>query len=209
MLDRKYNIYIYSIYLLLLAETTLITALSTKPSFSAPRQLPNPNNQHKTSLLSSPKQLNNLKLNESLHAYRTSPLSRQKTDFTITRVAYNPDIFLLRNFVTREECNTIINQYTGKMEQAETISNDNNQISRKNCSVSWLPPNGEYPIVQSLMMDSANILIQEELKQCDGTGVEDLQVLKYDVDGEFVLHHDGEPRFLTVIYYLNGVAGTW
>ena len=32
-------------------------------------------------------------------------------------------------------------------------------------------------------------------------GVEDLQVLKYDVGGEFVLHHDGEPRILTVIYY--------
>ena len=27
--------------------------------------------------------------------------------------------------------------------------------------------------------------------------------------GEFVLHHDGEPRTLTIIYYLNGVGGTW
>eukprot|EP00957_Ditylum_brightwellii_P017275 1301475-Ditylum_brightwellii.AAC.1 len=25
----------------------------------------------------------------------------------------------------------------------------------------------------------------------------------------FVPHHDGHPRFLTVIHYLNGVAGTW
>jgi hypothetical protein len=39
--------------------------------------------------------------------------------------------------------------------------------------------------------------------------VEDLQVLQYGIGGEFVLHHDGEPRVLTVIYYLNGVGGTW
>ena len=32
-------------------------------------------------------------------------------------------------------------------------------------------------------------------------GVEDLQVLRYDIGGEFVLHQDGQNRILTVIYY--------
>ena len=40
-------------------------------------------------------------------------------------------------------------------------------------------------------------------------GVEDLQVLRYSTGGEFVLHHDGSPRILTMIYYISGVGGTW
>jgi hypothetical protein len=39
--------------------------------------------------------------------------------------------------------------------------------------------------------------------------VENLQVLHYGPGGEFVPHHDGEARILTVLYYLNGVGGTW
>ena len=39
--------------------------------------------------------------------------------------------------------------------------------------------------------------------------VEDLQVLKYEPGGEYALHHDGYRRLATMIYYLNGVAGTW
>ena len=41
------------------------------------------------------------------------------------------------------------------------------------------------------------------------SGVEELQVVRYDFNGEFRLHHDGDYRILTVLYYLNGVSGTW
>ena len=40
-------------------------------------------------------------------------------------------------------------------------------------------------------------------------GSEDLQLVQYKRNGEFKLHHDGVPRLLTIIFYVNGVAGTW
>ena len=36
-----------------------------------------------------------------------------------------------------------------------------------------------------------------------------MQVLHYENGGQFVLHHDGFDRILTVICYLNGVGETW
>jgi len=38
---------------------------------------------------------------------------------------------------------------------------------------------------------------------------EELQIVKYDIGGKFDYHHDGYGRYLTVISYLNGVAGTY
>jgi hypothetical protein len=55
----------------------------------------------------------------------------------------------------------------------------------------------------------ANLFISEEIRNDPGSGIEDLQVLHYETGGEYVLHHDSETRALTIIYYLNGNAGTW
>jgi hypothetical protein len=38
---------------------------------------------------------------------------------------------------------------------------------------------------------------------------EALQVVRYEIGGQYDVHHDGMNRFLTVLTYLNGVAGTW
>jgi hypothetical protein len=38
---------------------------------------------------------------------------------------------------------------------------------------------------------------------------EQLQIVKYTEGGKFDLHHDGFDRVVTVLTYLNGVAGTW
>lgn len=38
---------------------------------------------------------------------------------------------------------------------------------------------------------------------------EALQVVRYEIRGKYDVHHDGMNRFLTVLTYLNGVAGTW
>ncbi len=38
---------------------------------------------------------------------------------------------------------------------------------------------------------------------------EPLQIVKYDIDGKYDVHHDGLNRFMTILTYLNGVAGTW
>lgn len=43
----------------------------------------------------------------------------------------------------------------------------------------------------------------------DNIKKERLQLVQYEPGGAFDLHHDGQNRFLTVLTYLNGVAGTW
>ena len=68
---------------------------------------------------------------------------------------------------------------------------------------------GSYNIVSNLVASTTNIFLSQPILAHPSAGVEDLQVLEYGVGGEFVFHHDGEPRILTVIYYLNGVGGTW
>eukprot|EP00957_Ditylum_brightwellii_P045767 3472171-Ditylum_brightwellii.AAC.1 len=112
------------------------------------------------------------------------------------------------------------------MDTAETIT-EGDTTSRKFCQVSWLPSGGPGTswLVSSLMQATANLFLTTDVKSDPEAGVEDLQVLKYDVGGEYVLHHDGEPRVLTVLYYceflffkrdvhlyilrLNGVGKTW
>jgi hypothetical protein len=57
------------------------------------------------------------------------------------------------------------------------------------------------PIVGELLLSPA-------VKKSGGA-VEDLQVLDYAPGGEYVFHHDGAPRVLTILYYLNGIGETW
>jgi len=111
------------------------------------------------------------------------------------------------------------------MTTAETITKNDVQ-SRKHCSVAWMPclskdssskdSTNYTPIsltsqytIQSLIKSTANLFLTPYILSQPSAGVEDMQVLKYNTGGEFVLHHDGEPRILTAIYYLNGVGGTW
>ena len=164
-------------------------------------------------LLGPPEPLRNLKIGQYLDAFRRLQRNDEKetVNFTIERVAYKPDIYCLRNFVTQPECKEI--QTLAKataMKHAETVT-ENDTYSRKNCSVAWIPLSGpnKSSLVSDLVASTANILLSNSVLSHPSAGVEDLQVLRYDIGGEFVLHHDGEPRMLTVIYYINGVGGTW
>jgi len=93
------------------------------------------------------------------------------------------------------------------MNPAETTEGDGS-VLRRNCRVAWL--DNEDPNIRSLGQMTGNALLSDDVKLSPDAGCEPLQVLHYfDEGGEFVLHHDGVGRVLTVIYYLNGVAGTW
>lgn len=188
--------------------------------------------------LGPPEILQSLHIGQHLEAFRTkffnkqndnkdtisssSSFERRPSNFTIERVSYTPDAFILRNFLTPYECSLI--QSTAQeigMKPAETITK-NDTSSRKNCTVAWLSPSSVATsstatytssttslLVSNLLSCTANILLSKNILSNPSAGVEDLQVLRYGIGGEFVLHHDGEPRVLTVIYYLNGVGGTW
>mmetsp|Transcript_18804 Transcript_18804/g.40928 ORF Transcript_18804/g.40928 Transcript_18804/m.40928 type:complete len:433 (+) Transcript_18804:145-1443(+) len=147
----------------------------------------------------------------------------KKVQFTIERMARTPDVFHLRNFVTQFECACIQSAALdfGTMENAGTVT-EGDTTSRKNCSVAWISsPNNNSNnstsssssnaavISSNLVSSTANIFLSRDVMSQPSAGVEDLQVLRYGTGGEFVHHHDGEPRVLTVIYYINGVGGTW
>ena len=160
-------------------------------------------------ILGPPEPLRELQIGQQLNAFRN--YAPTKTNFTIERVSYQPDAFILRNFLTSSECNGIQTiAQNSNMEQAQTIT-QNDTSSRKNCKVAWIPSTGpnKSNLVGNLVSSAANVLLSKSVLSNPSAGVEDLQVLEYGVGGEFVLHHDGEPRVLTVIYYLNGVGGTW
>ena len=171
-------------------------------------------------ILGPPEPLKSLQVGQTLNAFRLVVPSgddgdddseAQTLDFSIERVANSPNIFLLRNFVSISECDEIqALAEEAEMKAAETVT-EGDTTSRKNCSVSWIPsssPDGSN-IVSGLVASTVNIFLSDAVKSHPSAGVENMQVLKYGVGGEFVHHQDGDCRILTVIYYLNGVGGTF
>ena len=173
-----------------------------------------------------PDTLRDLKIGDILHASRIrndENTQETNTDFTIERVGYTPDIFCLRNILSPSECIQIQNMAKDSgMTRAETIT-ENDVSSRKNCTVAWIPSStglgsasvlgsesGAVPnLLQNLIDIVSNVCLSQEIMMDKHVSVEDLQVLEYGIGGEFVLHHDGDLRIMTVIYYMNGVGGTY
>ena len=148
-------------------------------------------------LLGPPPQLVGLAVGEQFSVQRSD---HQK--YTVERVSDEPHAFILRNFLADDESNEIIQRAGDQgMETAET-KNEEGSNSRQNCRVAWL---SSFPLEKQLVKDIRSLLIQEEVASSSDLMVELLQVLKYDEGGLYQIHHDGDPRFLTVIYYLNGV----
>lgn len=117
-------------------------------------------------------------------------------------VSREPPIYLLRNFLSRQECDSIRERVSlDEMQEPQTL-NGQGSTARPNCKVAWLDTMDE------LAQDVADCML-DPLSEYGGQWVENLQVLKYSRGGEYVLHHDGHCRLLTCLYYLNGVGGTW
>lgn len=156
--------------------------------------------------LGPPEPLASLPLGQSVNAFRSfQDDDSTRHDFAIQRLSYSPHVFLLRRFLTNGECKQIQSSAEANgMAQAETVTKGD-ASSRRNCQVAWL--NGD--VITSLISSTINIFLSQNVKSHPSAAVEDLQVLKYSSGGEFIHHHDGSARILTVIYYLNGVAGTW
>ncbi len=149
-----------------------------------------------------PEPLLSLPNGASIQAFR-SMIDGTRHNFEIQRLADNPHIFFLRGVLTGNECDDLISSTTSSM-PAETVT-PGDFSSRKNCQVSWLQNKWTASLAQSL----GNLLLSHQVKTHPGSGVEDLQILDYGPGGEFILHHDGESRVVTILYYLNGVGATW
>jgi 2OG-Fe(II) oxygenase superfamily len=153
--------------------------------------------------LAPPEPLASLSVGSRIRAFRASTFGQEPHDFEIQRVAMDPPIFFLRNVLTNDECHYLIDTSTN-MRPAETVT-PLDFASRKRCKVAWL--SNEW--TQTLAWSLGNLFLSQNAKSHRGSGVEDLQILEYEPEGEFVLHHDGTPRALTILYYLNGIGETW
>ncbi|KAL9189655.1 hypothetical protein ACHAXT_009330 [Thalassiosira profunda] len=194
------------------------SSLRVETSSSSPAETSTNRNVVPPGVLGPPEPLRSLRVGQIVNAFRSLQYDEEaaRWPFTIERVSCSPGIFHLRSFLTDSECEHIILAAKSiGMEAAGTVTK-NDDTSRKKCSVAWIPSNQQDGsiiggIVSDLVSSTVNIFLSPEVLShpSAGAGVEDLQVLEYGTGGEFIQHHDGEPRILTVIYYVNGVAGTW
>ena len=134
--------------------------------------------------------------------------------FDVQQVSNAPVMFRLRNFVSQEERNGLIHRAQCSPQDLTDYSSDN----RRNRSlVSWL--SNDDPVSTSLansimkwILDDDDHKNQKNItigSNDDMFVTEELQIVKYNPNGEFKLHHDEGGRIVTVLYYLNGIAGTW
>lgn len=138
-----------------------------------------------------------------------------KQDFELFHLSARPHIFLLKNYVSTLEQYTL--QWNARNHPKEATvydqHNDQNQSGRSHSNVSWLPPWAANGIPLTLARCSAQLLLSPEMQggtPGGGLGLcEPMQLVRYDSEGEFILHHDALGRAMTVLSYLNGVGGTW
>lgn len=174
--------------------------------------------------LSPPSDLLDLEIGEKVNPYK---------NMTITKLASNPHIYLVKNFIEPSQREKLIEEATDKgMEYSGTKSGDIVK-QRVNSYTTWVKPHsiestddnedetstedvmhGARKIATVMTKISSFIFLPDFFREHLAGGKklfheENLQIVKYDVDGKFDVHHDGLSRFLTVLTYLNGVAGTW
>jgi len=143
------------------------------------------NDKSTSTVLGLPPWLQDLPKGDCLYIYR----QHIEHAYSIERLSTSPPIFILRNFLTPNECHDIQQQVLGKhSEQAQTFHNQGT-TARPNSSVVWL--------------ESCDDIAEDVARTClslkQGAWVESLQVLRYTLSGEYVLHHDGHERVLTAL----------
>ena len=177
--------------------------------------------------------LMSLPLHETLIGQRSNG-----QQFTILRISEQPHAFVIRNFLSAEECEALMKSAKRRgFEVAETTGKTG---ARRRCDYALLSPSQE-AVLASVQSDAARTLLSDEALQTPGGGVEELNVLRYQPGGEYLPHYDARnnPRILyaapglelmashpaslatmvilpsmpcvdrTILYYLNGKGATW
>lgn len=141
----------------------------------------------------------------------TSIENEKHHSFKIKRLARNSDVFLLKGALTPNECEAIIGEAKENTTMVKALSDDSeiNDESRYKCKVAKLDDESLGGFCGDIGDVAGGAFIKKEVGGAPDTKRSDLNVMHYAEGGQFVLHHDGKDRMLTVIYYLNGVAGTW
>ena len=149
---------------------------------------------------------------DELKALRTNALDGSHILFQVQRLALRPACFYLRGILSDAECDYLI--AAGDRERTQQAMSAGG-LERSGCCVAWLDVQQD-PVASELATVVRELLLTPEIRDPDGWGMgggfENLQVLRYDVGGEFKLHHDANeetPRTLSLLLYLNGKGETW
>ena len=134
----------------------------------------------------------------------------QEKEIEIVKIGQQTPIFHLKGILSKEECEYIqqISLENETFEKAVTRLGGDDNEKRLNCEVAWLS-NFKYEPIATLADSVQSIFLPFEPSPLELDYLEEMQVVKYDTNGEFKLHHDGARRILTVIYYINGISETW
>lgn len=161
------------------------------------------------------------------------PVPDLAPNLIVERLAWSPDIFLVRKFLPLQserkslveeasQCQVSIAETTFGLTSKRRGSNvwwindeqslhhhhhqrHSNKFAPTGRNVAHYMSNLSAHLFLSLTSVPPPVrpLIANNIKK------ERLQLVQYEPGGAFDLHHDGQNRFLTVLTYLNGVAGTW
>lgn len=124
----------------------------------------------------------------------------ESEDLVIEKWSHHPPLFVVRRVLSPNDCKEIILQAREQtMMPAQTVSGS---PLRLGSHVAWLDQDNS-------LARRMHSLFLPEYEFCDSHSVEPLQVVRYEVGGEYRLHHDGNLRLVTVLYNLLGVGATW
>jgi hypothetical protein len=192
--------------------TTPATAESNHPSSSS-----SSSDREQQQLLFAwgpPPPIRDLKIGETTHgmAYNDA--------FNITKVCDEPPIYILRNFLTPSERTTLMDLPHSSSSSSSTTTSSSNQFftpaktsagvieHRTKSSVAWISET-DHPVVEFMTQLTARMFCHRDSIRSGRVQAERLQIVRYEPDGKFDLHHDGYNRTVTVLTYVNGIAGTW
>jgi len=146
-----------------------------------------------------------LRLGDTLEAVGEKVDGSEHT-IQVERVALQPPIYVFRGILDANDC-AALKRAANNMEEAQTVSGSTS--IRKNCQVAWLSNDSANGLVGNLATKASRLVLSKKAMSGWGAGYEDMQVVHYTENGEYVLHHDGIERVVTVLYYLSSVGETW
>ena len=123
-------------------------------------------------------------------------------NYSINCISERPLIFQLPNFISIEDCEHIMTRANNQLEKSFVMggNKDTNEPYRSSFNA-WLSKDIILEKILQKLEIITNIPISYLLQK-----TEELQVVKYESQGQFKLHHDSSnfhPRFFTLLLYLN------
>lgn len=139
----------------------------------------------------------------------------------VTVASTTPRVMVVENFLSKEECKELIDTAHSKMAPSTVSAQGNSAKSfreeSRTSSTAWLPPHSH--TLASKLYNRVSELVGIPFTAHKHIVVEDLQVLRYEINQHYHIHHDyfdpklhhgflqgdGRNRFITVLFYLSDV----